>query len=154
MILRVSEDCVWNLRAGRNVNRRVPGAKEQMCLWRKKGQFHLHSIERTPVPEAKERCVFGERGTSPSPFNRKKSSARSKRKMCLWRKDDNSITIHLKNSIATGLCCWVEINGTTKPADVASVFFFLVHFWIHGRSGRCCGKSLAEVLLRSFAVVG
>jgi hypothetical protein len=22
----------------------------------------------------------------------------------------------------------VEINGTTKPADVASVFFFLVHF--------------------------
>jgi hypothetical protein len=67
MILRVSGDCVWNLRGGRNVNRRVPEAKEHMCLWRKKGQFHLHSIERTPVPEAKERCVFGERGTSPSP---------------------------------------------------------------------------------------
>jgi hypothetical protein len=94
MILRVSEDCVWNLRGGRNVNRRVPEAKEHMCLWRNKGQFHLHSIERTPVPEAKERCVCGERGTSPSPFNRKKSSARSKRKMCLWRKDDISITIH------------------------------------------------------------
>ncbi len=83
MILRVSEDCVWNLRGGRNVNRRVPEAKEHMCHWRKKGQFHLHSIERTPVPEAKERCVFGERGTSPSPFNRKKSSARNKRKMYL-----------------------------------------------------------------------
>jgi hypothetical protein len=94
MILRVSEDCVWNLRGGRNVNRRVPEAKEHMCLWKKKGQFHLHSIERTPVPETKERCVFGEIGTSSSTFNRKKSSARRKRKMYLWRKDDISITNH------------------------------------------------------------
>ncbi len=62
MILRVSEDCVWNLREKSSRSK------------------------RTHVSLEKERTI-------PSPFNRKKSSARSKRKMCLWRKRDISITI-------------------------------------------------------------